>query len=322
VHHSLLSNLSIGDLADVVGGRLRLGSLPPLGGCHEPVGRLQTHYERLAAGELFWGLSTAEGNGSQHAEAAYMRQAAGAVVEGRGLEPWAGRFSIEVENSRLALWQLAAHVRGQFAGPLIAMLGDRPPRQLETWFQNNSGLAADCCDGPQHVERSIRLPLGMLELQEESDVALLALPVKSLQELDVFLHLCDPEIVVITTNLLSQIWPVGQPHDKQTVLAEVGKLLPPKTWTIMLDAPGGSADLQALWEGELQFEMSFAERRADEVNQNEQNTAILAQGLGRILGVKQEHGRNQHRIAEASPFAFGLRESDATLPPGLERLAY
>src|SRR6185503_18930587 len=102
-----MNHLCLRELAEIAGGRLRLGCLPPLGGEHEPLGRITTTSEHVQPGDVFWGLAAKQQNGSWRAEEAYARGALGAVVSGRRLEPWAGKFSLEVEDARTALWRLA-----------------------------------------------------------------------------------------------------------------------------------------------------------------------------------------------------------------------
>lgn len=103
-------HMCIGDLAKVVGGTLTLASLPPLAGLFEPVRRVVVDSRSVQAGDVFWGVVSAPYDGSRLAEDAFMRGALGVVVAGRHVEPWAGRFALEVDDANAALVRLAQYV--------------------------------------------------------------------------------------------------------------------------------------------------------------------------------------------------------------------
>lgn len=100
-------NLCIGDLAEIIGGHLLLGSLPPLAGPYEPVRRVVVESREVGPGDVYWGLTTPGYDGSHLAEDALLRGALGVIVSGRHVEPWAGRFTILVPDANRALIELA-----------------------------------------------------------------------------------------------------------------------------------------------------------------------------------------------------------------------
>jgi hypothetical protein len=105
--------LCIGELAEITGGQLTLGSLPPLAGTFEPVRRVVVDSREVKAGDVFWGLVGENYDGARRAEDAFMRGALGVVVCGRHVEPWAGRFSLRVADANLALLHLSASRPGR-----------------------------------------------------------------------------------------------------------------------------------------------------------------------------------------------------------------
>jgi hypothetical protein len=102
--------LCIGELADIVGGKLTLGSLPPLAGVHEPVYRIVVDSCEARPGDVYWALTAPDYDGVRLADDAYQRGALGVVASGRHVEPWAGRFSLEVSDANAALRQLVDHL--------------------------------------------------------------------------------------------------------------------------------------------------------------------------------------------------------------------
>ena len=95
-------NLCLQDLADLIGGKLTLGLMPPLAGPWEPVGRIVLRAADVQPGDTLWCLDDAGCNW----QIAFSCGAAGVVSQQR-LTPWPGRFCLQVEDSALALWQVA-----------------------------------------------------------------------------------------------------------------------------------------------------------------------------------------------------------------------
>ena len=115
--------LTIGELHELLGGTLRMGAMPPCDGDATLVGRVAIDSRTIEPGDVFWGLRGPQFDGANFAEEAFVRGASGVVVSGRRVEPWAGRWSLEVNDSFEALWQLAAWSRRQFTASLVAVTG-------------------------------------------------------------------------------------------------------------------------------------------------------------------------------------------------------
>jgi UDP-N-acetylmuramyl pentapeptide synthase len=73
---------------------------------------------------VFWGVRGALFHGSEFAEEALLRGAGGLVTSGRWVAPWAGGWTLEVEDSLAALWQLAAWKCDRFKGHITTVEGD------------------------------------------------------------------------------------------------------------------------------------------------------------------------------------------------------
>ena len=115
-----MEQLTIRDIAQIAGGVLNLGDMPPLGGELEPVSRVVVDSRDVREGDVFWAMP----GGEFYAEDAFTRGALGVVAAGRHVEPWAGKFSMRVDDTKWSLWQLAASMRRSFAGEVIAVAGD------------------------------------------------------------------------------------------------------------------------------------------------------------------------------------------------------
>jgi hypothetical protein len=99
-------NLCPRDLAEMTGGQLRLASMPPRDGDLASIGRLVLSAEGASAGDVYWCLSRSACN----VELAYLRGALGVVAAGASVEPWPGRFSVQVDNSLAALARLIERI--------------------------------------------------------------------------------------------------------------------------------------------------------------------------------------------------------------------
>jgi hypothetical protein len=98
-----ISELCLEQLAAVTEGRLRLGTMPPLAGTLEPVRRIVLDIAHVHPSDVFWQLGSRNGMALVEVQQAFCRGALGAVVEWPGIEPWAGKFVLEVRDSAAAL---------------------------------------------------------------------------------------------------------------------------------------------------------------------------------------------------------------------------
>lgn len=124
---------------EITGGRLQLGAMPPLGGELEPLGRVVVDCQQVRPGDVYWSLDRGAGDDA-FPEEAFARSALGVVTAGRRVEPWAGKFAIQVEDSRAALRQLVRAVRCRFTGFVVAVAGHTGKTTTAAWIE--AALAA------------------------------------------------------------------------------------------------------------------------------------------------------------------------------------
>ncbi|QDU93433.1 Mur ligase family protein [Lignipirellula cremea] len=192
----MLNDLCIRDVAAVIGGRLRYGALPPLGGELEPIARIIVDSQSARAGDLYWSLPGSAGEGLL-AEQAFGAGALGAVVSGRSLEPWSGCFSIEVEDARWAMWKLAAWNRRRFGGRLISIagtVGKTTARSMIDAVLSPSLLGTHDLRSEDPEQGAL---LALLDLDPDSDYALLEMSGQTPGDLQAAARLCEPQIAVL-----------------------------------------------------------------------------------------------------------------------------
>ncbi|HJN07231.1 MAG: Mur ligase domain-containing protein [Pirellulaceae bacterium] len=106
--------ICIAQLAELVDGRLRLASMPPLGGGYEPTGQIVIDSNMVSPGDLYWALDGFGHNGSSYTQQAFANGAQGVVVADRGVEPWAGKFCIDVADSNCSFCYFVRCLEGTF----------------------------------------------------------------------------------------------------------------------------------------------------------------------------------------------------------------
>jgi len=97
-------NLCPFDLAQLTGGELRLAAMPPRDGELTPIQRVVLSAEAAGPGTVFWCMDRQSGD----VELAFLRGALGVVAAGASIEPWPGRFSLQIDDPVAALRDLIA----------------------------------------------------------------------------------------------------------------------------------------------------------------------------------------------------------------------
>ena len=90
----------------------------------EPLGRIVIDSRLVRPRDVFWGLRTNTYDGTCYADEAFSRGALG-VVTGRRIEPWAGKFTIRVDDPASSLRRFLRCLRGpEGAWPAGLLAGD------------------------------------------------------------------------------------------------------------------------------------------------------------------------------------------------------
>ncbi|MEX2111847.1 MAG: Mur ligase family protein, partial [Pirellulales bacterium] len=192
-----MRDLTVSKLHEIIGGRLRLATLPPRHGEAALVRGIVTDSRQVRKGSIFWGLAGTRFDGAAFAEDAFSRGAAGVVV-GRYAQPWPGCWSLQVDNPQQSLEQLSHWNRRRMSGRVVAVtgsVGKTTTRQmihavLATQF---SGSAS-----PRNFNNHVGLPLSMLAIEPNDDFAVLELAASAGGEIAHLASLCEPQVGVIT----------------------------------------------------------------------------------------------------------------------------
>lgn len=117
------SAICIRQLNEVFNGQLRFGSMPPLGGALEPIGRIIPENVSIQKGDVVAFGGTLNSDRAHCVEEAFAQGALG-VLANRPVVPWDGCFSVQVVKVREAIVRFADWQRRRCLGPVVAIVDD------------------------------------------------------------------------------------------------------------------------------------------------------------------------------------------------------
>ena len=228
-----MHDLTVKQLHEIVGGRLRLATLPPRHGELARVRGVVTDSRQVRRGNVFWGLSGTRFDGSHFADDAYARGAEGAVVGQKYVQPCPGCWSLEVADSQKALAALARWKRGRHRGRVVAVtgsVGKTTTRQmiravLERKFCGSSS--------PKNFNNHVGLPLSMLAMEPHHDFAVLEVAASAAGEISRLAALCQPHVGVITCVGDAHLGGFGSTDRVAEAKAELIDALPTDGWAVL-----------------------------------------------------------------------------------------
>jgi UDP-N-acetylmuramoyl-tripeptide--D-alanyl-D-alanine ligase len=209
--------LTLGDLHELLGGKLRLGAMPPCDGETTLVGPVVVDSREVEADEVFWGLIGSRFNGAHFAEEAFVRGAAGVIVSGRRVEPWAGRWALEVEDAQKSMWELAAWNRHRCTAPIVAVSGSVGKTTARRMIDTVLGYRLSGAPSPKNCNNHVGVPLGLLGLEKWHQYGVVELSATRSGEITRVARLARPQIGVITN--IAQACPAGFRSTEAVALA-------------------------------------------------------------------------------------------------------
>ncbi len=304
-----MHDVTVGQLHEIVGGRLRLATLAPRGGEQARVGNVAIDSRQVRRGDIFWGLPGTRFDGSQFANEAYSRGAEGAVVGGRYVQPWPGCWSLEVEDAQRALEQLAVWNRQRHTGRVVAVtgsVGKTTTRQMirAVLERRYCGTAS-----PKNYNNHVGVPLSLLALKPHDDFAVLELAASGPGEIETLAALCRPHIGVITRVGDAHLGGFGSLDGVASAKTELLATLPAGGYAVLA---GDDARLRRcaaghpgkiIWygrglendlvathvesrEGRLSFEVDGTHMSVAVWGRHHLDSALAAVAVGRIFGLR------------------------------------
>ena len=218
-----MTELSLNQLHEVIGGRLRCDAVPPSGSA--TLRRVSTDSRQVRSGDVFWGLVGPNHNGANFAPEAFRRGAAGVVVQQRDVKPPSRCFCITVDDTTDALWKLARWNRNRFNGKLVAITGSVGKTTTREMIHTVLLSTLRGTASPQNFNNHFGVPLSLLGIRASDQYAVIELGASALGEIAAL------AIIPESTGLVPD-WcavPDATGESKLTTLAqELGMLLLPE----------------------------------------------------------------------------------------------
>jgi UDP-N-acetylmuramoyl-tripeptide--D-alanyl-D-alanine ligase len=302
-------DLTVKQLHEIVGGRLRLATLTPRHGEHALVGDVVSDSRHVQRGDLFWGLPGNHCDGSQFAADAYARGAEGAVVSQKYVKPGPGCWSLQVDDARQALLRLAAWNRARHNGRVVAVtgsVGKTTTRQmiravLERQFRGTTS--------PKNYNNHVGLPLSMLAMDPRHDYAVLELAASAPGEIGDLAALSQPHVGVITRIGDAHLGGFGSLDALAAAKMELVDVLPTDGWAVLagddarLRRMAARSQAQIVWfgrsldndlvatkvesrDGRLDFEVDGTHMSVAVWGRHHLSSALAAVAVGRIFGMR------------------------------------
>ncbi len=228
-----MHDLTVKQLHEIVGGRLRLATLPPRHGELARVRGVVTDSRQVRRGDVFWGLPGTHFDGSHFASDAYARGAEGAVVGRKYVQPWPGCWSLEVADAPKALEGLARWNRRRHGGRVVAVTGS--VGKTTTRQMIRSVLERRFCgtSSPKNYNNHVGLPLSMLAMNPDHDFAVLEAAASGPGEIARLAALCQPHVGVITRVGDAHLGGFGSATGVAHAKVEMIDALAPDGWAVL-----------------------------------------------------------------------------------------
>ncbi len=250
-----MDHWTIKDLHAVVGGRLRLATLPPRHGDRAPVERVVVDSRQIQPGNVFWALPGTRQDGADFAAEAYARGASGAIVAGRYVQPSPGCWSLQVDDSLRALNLWAAWCRRQTKARVVGVtgsVGKTPTRHMIHAVLSRKFAG---CTSPKNYNNHVGVPLSMLAMRPQHDFAVLELAASAGGEIAQLAALARPEIGVITRVGDAHLGTFGSLDAVVEAKSELLTALPADGWAVVygddprLRKAASGAGRKTIWFG-------------------------------------------------------------------------
>ncbi|MDA8127909.1 MAG: UDP-N-acetylmuramoyl-tripeptide--D-alanyl-D-alanine ligase [Betaproteobacteria bacterium] len=180
-------------------------------GADADVMRVSTDSRAIRPGDLFVALRGAKFDGGNFAAQALRQGAAGAVLDRTQAAGIAA--AIRVDDTRLALGDLAAAWRRRFAIPIVGITGSNGKttvkEMLAAILRVEAGSDAAVLHTEGNLNNDIGLPLMLLRLRLAHQYAVLEMGMNHAGEIDYLTRLARPDVAVVNNALSAHIGFLG-----------------------------------------------------------------------------------------------------------------
>ena len=197
--------MTLSTIAKVVGGKLLADHMQD-----STVLSVGTDSRAIVEGQLFVAIKGEHFDGNQFAEQAIQQGATAVLVSDSNTR---ARPAIVVEDTRLALGQLAQYWRNQFDIPVIAITGSNgktTTKEMLTAILNASTKSAESVHATAgNLNNDIGMPSTLLKLRKQHAYAVIEMGMNHLGEIDYLSRIAKPTVALINNAGTAHIGELG-----------------------------------------------------------------------------------------------------------------
>jgi UDP-N-acetylmuramoyl-tripeptide--D-alanyl-D-alanine ligase len=156
---------------------------------------------KVEPGNLFFALQSETDDGHRYVEEAFSRGASAAIVvaDRRQADYGAGRSILYVDDTHLALQQMALLYRRQFTGKVIAITGSNGKTTCKEMLAWILALRFNVAKSPGNFNNHLGVPLSLLQLRPEHELAIIEMGTNHSGEIAQLCAIAEPNVGVITS---------------------------------------------------------------------------------------------------------------------------
>ncbi len=157
--------------------------------------------------KVFWALRGEKNDGHKYINQVYLLGINVFVIEEEQFidEDFEEATFLVVENTLVALQQLATHHRATFSIPSIGITGSNGKTIVKEWLYQLIGPDIKVVKSPKSYNSQIGVPLSVLNIDEEHQLGIFEAGISQPNEMEKITPIIDPAIVILTN--------IGPAHD-------------------------------------------------------------------------------------------------------------
>ena len=201
--HPTASGVAARESPDRAGGRAaKEGRAPCWQGEMLALRRVVTDSRQVQPGDVFWAFRGQRVDGHTFVGDAVRRGARVCVVEAGRATEWEGQAAdavlIQVDDTLRALQRLAGWYRGRLTARVIAVTGSVGKTTTREMIHAVLSAARNVVRSPRNYNNHIGVPLSLLAIDSEHDLAVLELAASRSGEIAALAELVQPRVGVVT----------------------------------------------------------------------------------------------------------------------------
>ncbi|MFA7350028.1 MAG: UDP-N-acetylmuramoyl-tripeptide--D-alanyl-D-alanine ligase [Methylotenera sp.] len=277
----------------------------------------------VKAGQLFVALKGENFDGNTFADEAIKKGAAAVMLSDSAVEVQPALF---VQDTRLALGELAKYWRSKFDAPVVAITGSNGKTTTKEMLTAILSVAAKGSDKVHatygNLNNDIGVPLTLLKMHASHKYAVVEMGMNHLGEIDYLTHIAKPNVAVINNVGSAHIGELGSRANIALAKGEIFSGLPADGVAVINADSEYAADWLALNANRKVVTFGLNQQADVTANYQElQGVSLMNLDTpnGRVaFKLKVQGAHNISNALAASTAAFALGVSNADIAKGLE----